>query len=197
MAETDEDDEKESGPEAYEFAFLGREFLTWLLYHVEKSEGKFEGFHVHFGDRVVMRSLAGEIGEMRVKGDQPGNATDLRFAIAGGQTIREAELLFTARRRVFKLMLVAETFDMKGVKLPDELAEPAAAQQRQRSKDSERELDEARTETAVESRMQLLEELDGMLATAFNAFLDLRLSDAWAEEIVPELRDWLIESLSE
>jgi hypothetical protein len=189
--------------------FLGREFLTWLVFHVDTAEGIIgtgkDKFTLGFGDRVLLRSLAAEVGEMRVKGEAPADSADLRYAIAGGLTLREAELLLVKGKRSFKLTLGAEGFDLRSVKLPTELGGdgPSGATERggrgrpaPRPADDDA-LDEARTEVKVQERLELLEELDGLMAAAYDVFLEARLSPRWTSETVPALRDWLIESLSE
>ena len=177
-----------------DYSYLGREFLTWLVFHVETAEGKFAGatseenFSISFGARATLRSLAAAVGELKVSGETPVDSTDVRFAIAGGLTPREASMTVVRGRATWGLTLT-DGFDLKNVKLPDSGVEGAG---RDAGEDAL-----ASAEPRLLDRLGRLEELDSMIERAFGHFLSLRRSDAWALETVPSMRDWLVGSLSE
>ena len=155
--------------------FLGREFLTWLVYHAdgsstdsslldadadepdfdpldESGSGRFDksercdAFRVLIGERVILKALGDGSGEITARGAATGQSADVRYAIAGGLTVREVDLLFARGDRIWQAAANAENFDLKRVKLPALLSE----------EDSER----------AHERLQLISDLDAMLRAA-------------------------------
>lgn len=186
--------------------FLGREFLTWLVYHAdgsstdssllgddadepdfdpldESGSGRFDksercdSFRVLIGERVILKALGDGSGEITARGAATGQSADVRYAIAGGLTVREVDLLFARGDRIWQAAANAENFDLKRVKLPSLLSE----------EDSER----------AHERLELISDLDAMLRTAYDTFLRVRLTAAWQSETVPRLRAWLARSILE
>jgi hypothetical protein len=165
--------------------FLGREFLTWLIYHSDDENGggafaeneEVDAFRVIVGERVVLKALGEGTGEITARGVAPAATADVRYAIAGGLTVREADLIFERGERLWQAAVSAEGFDLKRVKLPALLSE----------EDSER----------LAERLELTFELDKMLRAAFAAFLRLRLGASWQSEDLPRLREWLARSILE
>src|SRR5262245_27098337 len=78
--------------------FLAREFLTWLVYHAEVDGGSFPGddetdpFSIAFGGKLTLRSATGAVTDVVMKGPSPVGSADLRYALAGGLSVKEAEL---------------------------------------------------------------------------------------------------------
>lgn len=185
--------------------FLGREFLTWLVYHAdgsstdaslldddaepdfdpldESGSGRFDksercdAFRVLIGERVILKALGDGSGEITARGAATGQSADVRYAIAGGLTVREVDLLFARGDRIWQAAANAENFDLKRVKLPALLSE----------EDSER----------AHERLELISDLDAMLRAAYDTFLRVRLTAAWQSETVPRLRVWLARSILE
>jgi hypothetical protein len=159
--------------------FIAREFLTWLVFHAEVEGGSFDGegdvapFTIAFGGRLALRSPAGMITDVTMKGPSPVGSADLRYALAGGLAVKEADLRLEQEDRAYTFGLAAEHFDLKRVKLPALLAEE----------------DEAR----ADERLQLLAALDGALRVAFDRFLGIRMRPAWTRQVVPAIRAWLEE----
>ncbi len=165
--------------------FLGREFLTWLIYHSDDDNGGGEfaesdlcdAFRVIIGERIVLKALGEGSGEISAKGPAPAATPDVRYAIAGGLTVRELDVIFERGDRLWQGAVSAEGFDLRRVKLPALMSE----------EDSER----------LNERLELLDELDKMLRAAFRTFLRLRLDANWATEELPHLRGWLAHSILE
>ena len=164
--------------------YLGREFLTWLLYYADEQngDGHFEDeegnpFQIKPGGRVLLKALGEGSGEISAKGAAPAQMADVRYAIAGGLSVREAELLIIVADRTWQATLNAESFDLKRVKVPDLLGETDR-------------------ECAVE-RLELLEQLDALLQLAYSAFLRVRLQPSWDEVEVARLKAWLARSILE
>ncbi len=165
--------------------FLGREFLTWLVYFCDEEGdgGQFAGqdavapFRLRIGERAVLRALGDATGEIAARGPATGHSSDVRYAIAGGLTVRELDLIFERDERLWMATVSAENFDLKRVKLPELLSE----------EDSER----------VNERLTLIADLDGMLKASFAVFLHDRLTSRWQKQTIPALRDWLKRSILE
>jgi hypothetical protein len=172
--------------------FLGREFLTWLIYYcdgqVEDKEGggAFPGsdfcdaFRIIIGERVVLKALGEGTGEITAKGVAPAATPDVRYAIAGGLTVREVDLIFEQGgrgERLWQAAVSAEGFDLRRVKLPALLSE----------EDEER----------FHERLELMDELDKMLEAAFQSFLRRRLAPNWQTDDLAKLRAWLAHSILE
>jgi hypothetical protein len=168
--------------------FLGREFLTWLIFYADDDGedgggGKFpssdqvDAFRVMIGERAVLKALGDGSGEITARGPATGQVADVRYAIAGGLTVREIDVLFERGDRIWQAAVSAESFDLKRVKLPELLSE----------EDSER----------AAERLQLTDDLDAMLRAAYQAFLKVRLDAAWSKDWVPRLRAWLARSILE
>jgi hypothetical protein len=167
-------------------AFLAREFLTWLVYHADAEGGGFTGsgdvrdFSIQFGGRLALHTELGMVNDLTVKGSSPAISPDLRYLLAGGLAVKEAELHLTFSappkssdedERIYSFGLAAESFDLKRVKLPALLTEEE--------------------DDRADERLTLLAELDAALQIAFAQFLEQRTAASWARSVVPALRKWL------
>ena len=163
-----------------DLAFLGREFMTWLLWRADRGEATFtddEGeLSVAFGGRARLLGVGADVTDATLKGRSPAHGVETRAGIGAGRTIREAELRLTRGEREFRFTLVAETLDLKGVKLPARL------------KDEE---DDRLTE-----RLALLEELEKSIKTMYLEFIGQRTRPMWTRSVVPALRAWVVEGLA-
>jgi hypothetical protein len=163
-----------------DFAFLAREFLTWLVFHAETDGGTFAGdgdvpdFSILFGSRMTLRSPNGLVSDMTLKGPSPAISADVRYALAGGLSVKAAELhvvLAGQEERAYQLTLSTEHFDLKSVKIPALLTEEE--------------------DDRGDERMTLLFGLDAAVAVAFAQFLSIRTRPTWSRTVVPALRRWL------
>lgn len=176
--------------------FLGREFLTWLIYYCDghsshgdendDTGGSFaeselcDAFRVIIGERVVLKALGEGTGEITARGVAPAATPDVRYAIAGGLTVREVDLIFEQGgrgERLWQAAVSAEGFDLRRVKLPALLSED----------DDER----------FHERLDLMDTLDKMLESAFQGFLRRRLAATWQTDELPKVRAWLAHSILE
>jgi hypothetical protein len=135
------------------------------------------GFRMRVGERAVLRALGEATGEITARGPATGHSSDVRYAIAGGLTIRELDVLLERDDRLWMATVSAEHFDLKRVKLPDLLSE----------EDSEK----------LSERLALQGELVAMLKSAFAVFLHDRTSSRWSKQTIPAMREWLRRSVQE
>jgi hypothetical protein len=171
--------EEKAEDEVQDHAFLGREFMTWLAFKTAQGEVTFEDdageMTFAFGGRARLGGAAGDVTDAVLKGRAPGLSVELLAAIGAGRTLREAELRVVRGEREFRFTLVGETLDLKGVKLPARLTDES--------------------DDRLGERMTLLEELEGCVQTAFQAFLRERTRPVWQRTVVPEMRTWLADGL--
>ena len=150
------------------------------MWHADTEGGTFAGdgdlpdFAIQFGGRLTLRAGDGAVSEVVLKGAAPGVSADVRYALAGGLGVKEAELqlVFAGdEERGYLFTLPAEHFDLKRVKIPALLTE----------EDDDR----------ADERLMLLSSLDAALERAFRHFLTVRVTPAWSRTVVPGLRRWL------
>lgn len=174
---TEEPDQR--GDEVQDHAFLGREFMTWLLWRVSQGDAGFEDdageMTFAFGGRVRMAGAAGDLSDAVLKGRAPAGCIEVLAGIGAGRTLREAELRVTRGEREFRFTLIGETLDLKGVKLPARLTDEG--------------------DDRLGERMALLAELESCVVTAFHAFLRERTRPVWQRSVVPEMRRWIATGL--
>src|SRR5262249_5694303 len=143
--------------ESEDLAYLGREFMTWLAWRVDRGEDTFTDddgeLTVAFGGRARLSGIAGDVTDAVLKGRSPAHGIEARAGMGAGRTFREAELRMTRGEREFRFTLIAETLDLKGVKI------------------SRGDLDE---------RMALLEELEKGIKTMYLEFIRERTRPVWA-----------------
>lgn len=156
-------------------AYLGREFLTWLLWRSEAGEplAKFadERITVLFVGKVVLKGIAGEVTELSARGAMAPYSVLLRGALDRGLLLHAARLRLTHGEKVFEVTLDADYLDVKSAKLPELLSE---------------EEDDQLTE-----RLYLSEQLSGILQALLETFLRVRGGKKWSREVVPELKAWM------
>ena len=157
--------------------WLGREFLTWLLFRSEAgdplastAEG---GVVVTFNRRVVLRGVHGEVVELSAKGALAPYSVHVRRALAEGLLVHAAGVHFAVGERVWQATLDAEFLDVRSAKLPELLTE---------------EEDDRQSE-----RLDLAEQLSSMVDALVEAFLAARKSKAWGREVVPAMKQWMAE----
>lgn len=155
--------------------WLGRELLTWLLWRSEPGEpllqhSKLE-LTVLFTGRVILRGVHGEVVELAAKGTLAPYSTHVRRALADGLLVHTARLHLTHGERVFEATLDAEHLDIRSAKLPELLTE---------------EEDDRLTE-----RLDLVDQLSGLVDALVADFMASRTSRAWSKQIVPALQAWM------
>lgn len=155
--------------------YLGREFLTWLLWRSESSEEllKVDGelLSVLFTSRLVVRAIDGQVTEISAKGAVAPYALLVKQVMAGGLLIQQARLQLLIGERVFLFTIDAENLDVRSAKLPSLMAE----------EESER----------LEERLYLTELLSRCIDALVGAFLERRTTSTWKRSDVPQIQAWL------
>jgi hypothetical protein len=153
-------------------AFLGEEFLTWLLWRSETRSGLVGvgETEVHFGGGLALTAPFGDAEEVALKGDTPGAAPEMFAALSEGKLVARAQMRWIIEGVEWHVAVRGATLDFSGLRPPLRSAPPDAAW--------------------IERRLELLESFARGFDQAFEAFLALRLGDrAWAKETA-EMRAW-------
>lgn len=191
--------------------FVGRELLLWLWMESELFEATLEtSEHGSFG-LWIEKKLVLSLGEesTRISAPMPGLGREAKEALLRGQLPESAGLRVAWHDDETALVLDAESFALRGLKLRtlldktsgdggetfggdlvDEMAgkKPGRPKRRkQGDEERERELEE---EAAFQERMTMTREVEDLLATLYRDFLALRLSRTWDAVIVPTMRRW-------
>jgi len=181
--------------------FVGREFLLWLWFESEVFDATLST-HAHgsFGLWLEKRLVLSSGKEStRIVSVAPGVTRQAKAALQAGQLPETACLRIAWRDDETGFVFKAERLAVGGLKLrspaaeeeseASALAEMAPKRAPKKSGKGKRDYDDEAHEAFYE-RMQLTEEFEGLLEALYADFKRLRLSDAWAEQVVPLLRAW-------
>jgi hypothetical protein len=179
VEETKDEAELERGKAREQYlrgkAYLGREFLTWLLWRSESGDpiASRDGaaLTVVFTGRLVLRGIAGEVTELSARGTQAPYSVLVRQALDRGLLLHGARIRVTAGEKVYEVTLDADWLDVKSAKLPELMGE---------------EEDDRLTE-----RLWLAEQLCGHLQALLDEFLKVRASRKWSKDVVSQLKAWM------
>lgn len=178
--------------------FVGREFLTWLWFESERSEGtlrtKPQGELGLWIEQKLVLSFGKEITQ--IKGKAPASARDAKEALRVGKLPERAGLHVTLGDRDFSFELRADTMALGAVALPAVLGKDDDEdgvvrfddERKPRKKKQPRgaDADDEQREAFYE-RMHLVAELEAVVEALFADFLALRLHDAWRTAVAPAL----------
>lgn len=160
------------------YAFLGREFLTWLWFASETNNGVIDvpdlgPVRVEFGQRLTLES-AGNVREgSTVSADAPSQTEEARTALRVGKKVARARLFLDQGERHFEVGLDAETLTYAGVKLPALMAGDDAMK--------------------VEERLRLLDEVENIVDSLYVLFVNLRRDESLWAPVREALRTWVQE----
>lgn len=157
-------------------AYLGREFLTWLLWRSESTEPIVDvggqPLTLVLADRLVLRGIAGDVVETTMRGTTAPYSPLVKRALSLGLLVHQARLKLALGERQFEVTLDAEHVQLRSAKLP-QLAE---------EKDD-----------VLAERLELADELGALVQAMLEAFLVLRASRKWRKDAVPALKAWMSE----
>ncbi len=156
-------------------AYLGREFLTWLLWRSESGdvliEHEGEGVTVLFTGRVVLRGVAGDVTEMSAKGTLAPYSEQVKHSLDRGLLVAQARLRLTNGEKEYEVTLDSEFLDVRAAKLPALMSEEEDDQ--------------------ISERLFLTEQLAAMVDALVKDFLGIRAGKAWSKQVVPAMKAWM------
>lgn len=157
--------------------FLGREFLVWLWYESEKNENVLalpggESCTLWLDEQLtlIVNNLL-EKAESRLKGGTPSLTPEAKEALRQGKLPTKAKIRVDRGPQSWSFLFDADTLSIAGVSIPALITEDG--------------------DERFYERMQLVEELESMVAGLYERFLRLRTSAAWEREAVPAMRAWV------
>ena len=164
--------------------FLGREFLTWLLFRVEEEGGRLavgdDVIELALGDRVVMQEQ-GEKNARLTLVDEGDMRPELGAGLRRGKLIDRARIVVTRGERRWEMSLDGGLLTYDSLRCP-KLGERDAA-----LADDPRAL----FENDLFLRLADVEEVVGFVDSLFAGFCKLRASARWENETLPALRAWV------
>lgn len=165
--------------------FLGREFLTWLVHHIEEGGGRIDVvggvMEIALGDRLVLEGGGIDRPRLTVVG-QGDLRPELGAGLRRGKLLDRAHLVMTRGERKWELTLDGGMLTYDSLRCP-ELGE------RDQSQDDPR----AQFENDLFLRLADVDEAINVLDGLFADFCKLRGSSAWSERTLPALRRWVDE----
>lgn len=155
--------------------YLGREFLTWLLWRTNSGGPivDFDGDPVTalFVGRLTLRGLAGEATELVVKGAMSPYAPIVKNAIDQGLLVHVARLRITHGERTFEATVDAEHLAVRSAAIPKVLSEEE--------------------DDRIAERLFLSERLSKLLEALLGKFFEVRTAKTWRSKVVGEMKAWL------
>jgi len=177
-------------------AFLGREFLTWLWYSVESTDGalsvQLQGekvpveFDLWIDDRIALENSNGLAHQSVIKGGDPSQSREAAVSLATGKTVRELKLgMNVAGIGEFSAVLNCDDLNPRSLKLPapgnQEPARTGSADQRQAPSGA----------VPLTHRLQMISTFVGILDELFAKFLAVRVAEDWESKGLLSMRDWI------
>jgi hypothetical protein len=169
--------------------FFGQEFLTWLWWKSEERGGTISvkeigDIAISFEKHMLLESGEGESSEKLICS---GLQTELREARTGlyvGKKLEQARIVLTWDSYEYSFTLSGSLMEFRNVKLP---------------KTQETEKDAGQSSEEVEGnileRAFLFEHLLKIIRALFANFLEIRVGDAWPEQVLA-IRRWVAKNAS-
>lgn len=161
---------------------LGQEFLTWLWFASEVSNGLFrtpdgEAFSITVEQKVSVQGGEGDAKETAVCSGPMAELREARMGLKTGKKVNKAKVRVEKDEVGWQVLLDAANFTLQGLKTPK----------------VERNLEEGEDPDArILEKIYLLEKCTGFLDVAFSRFLSLRFSPGWNVEAA-RVRSWIQE----
>ena len=162
------------------YKFIGYEFLTWLWFAIERSPGSLlsksgESGTINIGNRIVLENVTKEKTEsITIKGDDP-NLDAALLSLKNGALVTEINLTHKFNEQEWQFTLKGESFAITNLKAPQRGPVDTLED----------------TEGAVLEKAYLLEQILQYLDFLFKTFIQLRVSPAWEQKTLPELKKWV------
>lgn len=164
--------------------FLGREFLTWLVWTLEEGGGRIERddgiVELQVGDRLTLAGAAPDRARLTVAG-----AGDLRAEMGAGlrrgKLLDQARLVILRNERRWELSLDGGLLTYDGLRCPPLGPRDAAAPEDRR----------AAFENDLFLRLSDVEDAIGVLDGLFAEFCRVRGASTWRTRTLPALRAWV------
>ena len=158
---------------------LGQDFLTWLWYKSETTQGSFETqkgefFSVVMEQRISVQGGQGDSLETATVSGAMSELREARMGLNNGKKVSRALLRLERDTDNWQVSLKAENFSLNALKLP-KLDKPEADED---------------PDAALLERLYLIDTCLELLDELYKMFLNLRLTSEWDDE-VKKVREWM------
>jgi len=159
--------------------FLGREFLTWLWFKSETSDGKFDlgetgEAQLWFCDRVTLKSEGSQSVQTVTCCGENSDLREARYALAENKKVTQAKILLVVGDEEWTFSLDSTWLNFKSLKTP---------QIEQDTKED--------PEGLFLEKVSLINKAVSIVETIFLSFIKLRTSQAWHSQDLPAISDWI------
>ena len=163
------------------YKFIGNEFLTWLWYLIENEPEKLVNEKKHtiileIGNRIVLENRVNEDSSevITIKGDD----ADLKegiIALKKGAVVTELHLVLRENELEWRFNIKGESFHFSGLKTPE-------------TGKIEKKED---IDGAILERSYLYGKVIDTIDDLFRTFINLRITEQWKKEVVPQIKQWI------
>ncbi len=160
-------------------AFLGEEFLTWLLWRGATRDGLIgvDDIEVHLGGAIQLAAPFGEAEEVALKGESPAESRELFTALREGKTVARAQMRWVIDGIEWSVTVRGATLALAGLRPPLRAAPPDAEW--------------------IERRLELMDGFAEAFERTYETFIALRLDDrAWKKE-ADAMSAWIADAAPE
>lgn len=156
--------------------FLGGEFLLWLWFSRDVTDGDIEVPEVGVIDvaletQLTLEDPLSDRERVTIRGAAPFGGAEADQALRQGKLPRKVGLRIIYDKSEWVTTLDAATLALQSVKLPAINSETAEEQ--------------------FHERMRLLEQLHDLIQSLYRHFLGVRLSPLWQTDLAPAMASWL------
>lgn len=164
--------------------FLGQEFLTWLWWKSEERGGSVElpgsgDITVVFEKHMLLESGEGESTEKIVCTGLQAELQEARTGLRMGKKLEQARIVIGHNDYEYSFTLAAALMEFRNVRLP-----------KTETTENDKSESPEEIEGMILERIYLFEELIKLVNALFKMFLDVRLSEAWRDEL-EKIRGWV------
>ncbi len=164
--------------------FVGQEFLTWLWWKSEERGGTVAlpgqgDIIVVFEKHMLLEYGEGDSNEKLICSGLQTELQEARTGLLMGKKLEQARIQLIQADHEWNFTMAAALMEFRNVKLPKTGGTESSG-----SNNPEE------TEGMILERIFLFEELIRIVNDLFRMFLEIRVSDAWQEE-VEKLRQWV------
>jgi recombination associated protein RdgC len=164
--------------------FLGREFLTWLVWTIEEGGGRIERdgdvVELQLGDRVTLAGTTADRARLTVAGTGDLRA-EMGAGLRRGKLLDQAKLVLLRGERRWELSLDGGLLTYDGLRCPALGPRDAAAPEDRR----------AAFENDLYLRLADVDDAVGIIDRLFAEFCRARAASSWRARTLPALRAWV------
>lgn len=166
--------------------FVGQEFLTWLWWKSEERGGVVAlpgdgDVVVVFEKHMLLEYGEGDSNESLICRGLQTELQEARTGLVMGKKLEQARIQLAYNDYEWNFTLAAALMEFRNVKLPKTGGDAENGDSREDR------------EGMVLERIYLFEELVKIVLELFRAFLRLRVSDQWREELL-KVREWVLKA---